>query len=256
MHSDTSDETPAPRIALVMPTLNEVDGMHHVWNDIDKSLFHEILVVDGGSTDGTIEFCKENGIKLLMQKGVGMPNALDEAFEATESEYFVTFSPDGNSLAEKLPDLCKKMLEGYDMVIVSRYLDEAYSDDDDAITGPGNWVAVRLINILFGVKYSDVLGMFRGYKRETIERMGLHKLPTENWLRRWYWYMNSWEVIGSARSARLRLNVGHIPGMEPLRVGGVRKISIIKHGLGVLMGIAYEFLFCWKEHPTSGQRES
>lgn len=250
MNSESPDENHQLTFALIMPTLDEIGGMHHVWSNIDASLFDEILVVDGGSTDGTLEFCEEHGIRVLMQKGVGMPNALDEGYAQLTSDIIVVFSPDGNSLAEKLPELCDKMREGFDMVVVSRYLGDAYSADDDGITGPGNWVAPRLVNLLFGSDYSDVLCMYRGYRREAIEEMGLYKLPEENWLRRNWWYMNSWEVTGVCRAARLGLNVGQIPGIEPKRVGGERKISILKHGTGVLITIAHEFLLFWKKRTS------
>jgi hypothetical protein len=49
----------------------------------------------------------------------------------------MTFSPDGNSVPELILQLRIKMEEGYDMVIVSRYLGEAASEDDDSITGFG-----------------------------------------------------------------------------------------------------------------------
>ena len=56
-----------------------------------------------------------------------------------------TFSPDGNSIPELIPNLISKMKEDHDMVIVSRYLDDAKSDDDDIITRFGNWLFTKTI---------------------------------------------------------------------------------------------------------------
>ena len=50
---------------------------------------------------------------------------------------------------EKLPDLIKKMEEGNEMVIVSRYKDGAKSYDDTLISGFGNWMFTKLVNIFF-----------------------------------------------------------------------------------------------------------
>ena len=54
--------------------------------------------------------------------------------------------------------------------------------------------------------------------------------------------MNSWETGSSIRAAKLKLKVCEIPGDEPKRIGGVRKLSIIKNGLGVLLQILHELI--------------
>ncbi len=74
---------------------------------------------------------------------------------------------------EVIPDLVAKMKEGYDMVIVSRYLPGALSEDDDAVTAFGNWMFTKMINLLFGGSYTDSLVMFRAWKVD-LER----ELPT------------------------------------------------------------------------------
>ena len=53
---------------LVIPTLNEIDGMKQVISKIKKEWVDEILIVDGGSTDGTIEEAKRQNLNVMMQK--------------------------------------------------------------------------------------------------------------------------------------------------------------------------------------------
>ena len=77
----------------------------------------------------------------------------------------LTFSPDGNSIPEVIPQLVKKMEGGYDLVIASRYLDDAKSEDDDIFTGLGNWLYTKSINILHGGRFTDALVIFRAYKK-------------------------------------------------------------------------------------------
>ena len=63
----------------------------------------------------------------------------------------------------------------------------------------------------------------------------------ENWLRQHFMYMNSWEICSCCRAARLRLRTAEIPGHEPKRIGGQRKLSILKNGTGALLEILYEW---------------
>ena len=62
-----------------------------------------------------------------------------------------------------LPRLIDKMREGYDMVIGSRYLDGAVSEDDDIVTAFGNWLFTRTVNLLYGARYSDVMVIYRAF---------------------------------------------------------------------------------------------
>ena len=115
-------------------------------------------MVDGGSTDGTIEYAREQGYQVYVQKEPGIRQAYMEALPLVEGDVIITFSPDGNSIPELILPLIDKMKEGYDMVIVSRYLDGAKSDDDDFLTGWGNWFFTTTCNILFGFRYTDCHG--------------------------------------------------------------------------------------------------
>ena len=123
------------------------------------------LVVDGGSTDGTIEWARENGYEVYVQKQKGIRNGYLEAWHLVRGDVVITFSPDGNCVAEAIPRLIAKMREGYDMVVASRYLDDAHSDDDDLVTGFGNWLFTRTINVLYRANYTDVMGIYRAYKK-------------------------------------------------------------------------------------------
>ena len=88
---------------------------------------------------------------------------------------------------------------------------------------------------------NEVSGL-RGYRRDAIARMNLPDMTDEFWLRRRWFYMNSWELGSSIRAARLGLSVVEIPGTEPARIGGVRKLSILRNGLGGLIQIVHDFV--------------
>jgi len=233
------------KFSLVLPTMNEVEGLKATLPLIDRSLFHEIILVDGGSTDGTLEFARQQNLHIVMQPGKCLFDAQEEAYRVFTGDVYVEFTPDGNSLPDRLGPLIEKMKEGHDMVIVSRYLAGAKSEDDDFLTALGNWLFTAAVRLLFRTRITDSLVAYRAFTREAIERMRLMTQTQECWLKRKFIYLNSWELGSSARAGRVRLRVAEIPGDEPKRIGGVRKLSIIKNGLGGLIQLLLDFFTFW-----------
>ena len=150
---------------LLVMTLNEVHGMKAIMPKFDRSWVDQIIIVDGGSTDGTIEWSRTNNYQVYVQKQKGFRHAYNEVWPHIIGDIVITFSPDGNSLPELIPVLIAKMNEGYDMVIASRYLGSAKSEDDDIATSFGNWLFTRTVNILHRGNYTDVMVIFRAYRK-------------------------------------------------------------------------------------------
>lgn len=218
------------KTTLFVPTLNEIDGMKAIMPRVKKQWVDEILVLDGGSTDGTVEYAKSKGYRVVMQKSKGITNAYREALKIAKGDYIVAFSPDGNSLPEVIPKLVKKIKEGYDMVIASRYKGNAKSDDDDPVTAFGNWMFTKLINIAFGGNYTDTLVMFRAFKKDIVKKIHID-IPRAGL-----------EPILSIRCAKQKLKVAEIPASEPKRIGGARKMNPILNGLDILRLIFSELM--------------
>ena len=217
------------KTTLVIPTRNEIDGMREIMPKIKKEWVDQILIVDGNSTDGTIEYAKEHGYEIMVQKTKGIGNGYREALPSIKGDVIITFSPDGNSVPEKIPEVVGKMKEGYDLLIVSRYLQGAKSYDDDFFTKIGNKIFTTTINILFGGKYTDSLVIFRAYKKNLISDL---KIDAE--------HMTFEEQI-SIRAAQKKLKITEIPGDEPPRIGGERKIRVFKTGLTLFLEIFKNF---------------
>jgi glycosyltransferase involved in cell wall biosynthesis len=225
------------KTTLLVMTLNEIDGMKAIMPRVDRSCFDQIIVVDGGSTDGSIGWAKENGYQVYTQKQTGFRHAYTEVWPLVEGDVVVTFSPDGNSVPELIPDLIAKMRDGYDMVIASRYLGDAKSDDDDIITAFGNWLFTRTVNFLYGGHYTDVMVIFRAYRKELAYELGLDREDAYALSESLFGTKISWEPLLSVRAAKAKLKITEIPGDEPARIGGERKLQILR------WGAAYYFQF-------------
>ncbi len=239
-----------PSVTLLVPTLNEVTGMRAVMPKVKPEWVDQILILDGGSTDGTTDYAREQGYDVYVQKEPGIRQAYNECLPLIRGDVILTFSPDGNSIAELIPDLIAKMNEGYDMVIASRYLGPAQSTDDDWLTGFGNWLFTRTVNLLHGGHYTDAMVIFRAYRKQLIYDL---ELDRDKWYRtpeKWLRTRISWEPLLSVRAARRKLKVTEIPGDEPPRIGGERKLQVWKWGAAYYFQFIRD-VFCFPRKPKS-----
>lgn len=233
------------KTTLLVMTLNEIEGLKIIMPRINKNWVDQIIIVDGGSTDGSVEWAKENGYEIYIQKQIGFRHAYNEVWPLVQGDNVITFSPDGNSIPELIPDLVKKINEGYDMVIASRYLGNAKSEDDDLITGFGNWLFTKTVNILHGGKYTDVMVIYRAYKKQLAMDLNLTNNNAYEIFEKILNTKISWEPLLSVRAAKAKLNVTEIPGDEPQRIGGTRKLQILKWGMAYYLQFIRELWF-WK----------
>jgi len=218
------------KVTLLAPTLNEIEAVRVVLPKIKKEWVDEILIIDGGSTDGTIEYCRERGYRVLSQVSRGYGAGMKEGSLAAHGDLIIEFPTDGSSPPEKISEVVRKLKEGYDFVIASRYTGGAKSYDDDFLTAKGNWIFTKLTNLLFGADYTDALIGFRGYRKSVFDGL---KMDAQGL---------SWSIQMPIKFAKRKLRVAEIPADEPKRIGGVRKMKPFKTGWEILMVMIREFL--------------
>ena len=231
------------KVSIIVPCLNEIDGLKWFLPEIKKYAPEnsEIIYVDGGSTDGSFEFLLENQCFVFQQRGKGLTSALEEAFAVSSGQIIVTMSPDGNSLPERMPNLIEILrISSKGVAIASRYKMWAKSYDDDFFTAIGNRVFTGLINLLFLGEYTDTLVMMRAYERWAINCMGINRISDQNWIRRKFHLLNSWDIASSCRAPLMDIGVISIPADEPKRIGGKRKLCVPLHGTAALIQILME----------------
>ncbi len=232
-------------ISILVMTWNEIEGMKQIMPRIKREWYDQLIVVDGGSTDGTIDYARKCGYDVYVQKQKGFRHAYVEVLPLVRGDIILTFSPDGNSIPELIPDLINKIEEGFDMVIASRYLGGAESKDDDWVTALGNWLFTKTVNCLHGGHYTDVMVIFRAYRKQIVHDLELDRDEGYALAEKLFRTKISWEPLLSVRAAKRKLKVTEIPGDEPPRIGGERKLQVLKWGAAYYFQFLRE-IFCWR----------
>ena len=220
-------------VIVFVLTLDEIDGVSEIMPKIKKEWADKIIFVDGGSTDGTIEKAKELGFEVIHQKNQGEGNACRVGTDATESDFVMFFSPDGNDVPDDIPKLIEKTNEGYDVVHISRFGKNSVSEDANWLDRFGNNMFTFLVNTFFGGNYSDALNGFRIIRRKIWDGL---KTDAQ--------YLNI-EQQTCIRLAKLKIPIFEIDGKEPKRIGGERKMRPLTTGAQLSYQIIKEFIF-WK----------
>lgn len=218
------------KTTLLVMTLNEIEGMKIIMPQIDQSWCEQIIVVDGGSTDGTIEWAKEHGYEVHVQRQKGIRYGYFEVMPLIKGDVILSFSPDGNSLISAIPLLIEEMKKGYDMVIASRYLPGAGSEDDDLATAFGNWLFTKTVNFLYRANYTDVMVMLRAFRVSLIHDLDLLNEKAYTVPEKLFGTKISWEPLMSVRAAKMHKKIGEVPAAEPPRLGGERKLQMFRWG--------------------------
>jgi glycosyltransferase involved in cell wall biosynthesis len=239
------------KVCIVIPTLNELQGLKGIVSKIRPEWFDRIVILDGGSVDGTIQYAKDAGYDVVVQKKPGVRMAYIECQEYLNEDIIITFSPDGNSIVETIPLLVDEIKRGYDMVIASRYKGNAKSYDDTFITGLANAAFSFLIS-LFGFRYADAMVMFRAYRSDVPNKLKLN-IERSRLYEKFIGRYVSWEPLMSIRAAKAKLKISEIPSDEPLRIdeehkSGILRTTRINHyraGLACLSQLFEEAIF-WK----------
>ena len=113
-------------ISVIIPVFNEIGSLPELMDQLRKVLHiyskWEILFVDDGSTDGSTEFLNdlsrkdENVTLIQLHRNYGKSAALAEGFKRAKGEYLITMDADLQDDPAEIPNLMKKLEEGFDLV--------------------------------------------------------------------------------------------------------------------------------------------
>lgn len=218
------------RISIVIPTLNEVENIKHVFPHIPQFI-DEIIVIDGDSIDGTrdeiLKFRKES--RIIIDKTPGKGIALRKGFETATGDIIIMMDADGSHDPYEIPSILEPVLNGYDASKASRLLPGGGSDDFTLFRRFGNKIFIMMVNNMYGANFTDLCYGYRAFKREALEKMHCESDGFEI------------ETEQSIRMIKSGLKIKEIPSFEAKRKNGDSRLHSIKDGWRILKIIIFEY---------------
>ncbi|HEY4938426.1 MAG TPA: glycosyltransferase family 2 protein [Actinomycetota bacterium] len=213
-----------PSVSLIIPTLNEEANIGWVLQRVPACV-DEIIVVDGGSTDRTVEVARtlrpDVVIVTELRRGKGV--ALRTGFAKATREVIVMIDADGSMDPAEIESYVLAVDQGYDLVKGSRAT--GGSTDLTPTRLLGNFCLRGLVNLLYSADFTELCYGFMALRRTSVPAMDLvadgFEIETEI-------------VVNSLRRG---MRIAEIPSHESERLNGVSHLHPVRDGLRVLSTI-------------------
>jgi glycosyltransferase involved in cell wall biosynthesis len=203
-------------VAIVIPALDEADALPAVLAAIPRERVSEIVVVDNGSRDATVAVALAAGATVVHEPRRGYGAACLRGIDhlrARPPAIVLFMDADGSADAAEMTRLIEPIdRDRAELVIGSRVIGPQEAGALTPVQRFGNALAVRLIRLLFGVRFTD-LGPFRAIAWPALERLAMSDRDY------------GWTVEMQARAARLGLAAIEVPVSSRRRRGGRSKIA-------------------------------
>jgi glycosyltransferase involved in cell wall biosynthesis len=220
-----------PRLTVVIPAKNEARNIGWVVSRL-PSIVDELVLVDGHSTDATIEVTRalRPDVVVVQDDQPGKGAALRAGFAAATGHHVVMMDADGSMDPAEIPVLIDKLAEGSDLVKGSRFMAGGGSADFSLLRRLGNWGLLQVANVLFGSSCSELCYGFAAFRRTAVLDLGLTAVGFEV------------ETQLFLRAQRSGLQVTEVPSFEAARRSGVSNLHTFRDGWRVLRTIFEERL--------------
>ena len=227
----------------MIPTLNEARNLPHVFKALPSDI-HEVIVVDGYSVDDTLAVVRElkPEARIVMQTRRGKGNALACGCMAATGDIIALIDADGSNDAAEISAFVSVLLAGADFAKGTRFAEGGGSGDITRLRRLGNRFLTGIVNLLYGVRYTDLCYGFNVFWRKHLSAVGFDAStagPTDEEGQRWGDGFEI-ETLVNIRIAAADLAVVEVPSFEHPRIHGVSNLNAVSDGLRVLRTILHE----------------
>ena len=225
---NTAGSSARPKVSLVIPTLNEAKNLPLILPYIPINWVDEVVLVDGRSTDRTVEVAKQlmPSIRVVMESKKGKGIALRAGYKAATGDIIVVLDADGSNDPREIPRYIMPLLEGADFIKGSRFAPGGGTTDMPRFRKVGNWGLATLANILFSQNFTDLCYGYHAFWRYCLDGIKLENT-------------DGFEIDSALylQAVRSRLRIVEVPSFEGYRFHGIGKLRTVPDGLRVLRTI-------------------
>jgi glycosyltransferase involved in cell wall biosynthesis len=223
----------AGAVTIIIPTYNEAESIEAVVAELPRAIVDRVIVVDGGSRDGTQQRARSAGAEVIdVGRGYGRA-CLAGAQAAQPDDILVFMDGDGADDPAAIAAMVEAIRSGSgacDFVIASRARGKREPGSMAAHQLVAGHIAGRLTKLLYGVRYTDMCA-FRAIGRDTLLKLGMREMTY------------GWNLEMQMRAARAGLRVLEVPVDYRRRLGGKSKVAgslrgSLKAGLRIMATFA------------------
>jgi glycosyltransferase involved in cell wall biosynthesis len=202
-------------VSAVIPCLDEEDAISGVVASVLAQGVAEVVVVDGGSKDRTVERAKGAGARVVIepQRGYGRAVQTGIAAARADADVLLFLDGDGSDRPEHIRALIDPIIAGRAVFVHgSRLHGEREPGSLSLQQIVAGHLAGLLIRLFYGARFTD-MSPFRAIRRDALDRLGMREATY------------GWNLEMLMRVASSGLTTIEIPVGQKRRVGGVSKVS-------------------------------
>jgi hypothetical protein len=233
----------APLVSVVIPARNEARNLPHVLAALPPDL-HEVILVDGGSVDGTVETARAHrpGIRVVTQTRRGKGNAMACGFAAVTGDIVVMLDADGSADPAEIPAFVAALAGGAHFAKGTRFDGGGDSHDITWLRRIGNAGLNGLVNLLFGTRYTDLCYGYNAFWTRLLPVLDLPPTRIAGVGAEQLVWGDGFEIetLINVRVAAAGATIVEVGSVERARLHGESNLRAARDGLRVLRTILSE----------------